>query len=389
MVMDFSGRRRRDRGGRTRRQGFGLASAPAVLAGLLALAGPAALAQEPPPSPFPETLAPDMLDPEPQGDTDDPFAQADDLPEPATSEPAPPGPGTGPAEREQEEAEPQTTLPSIYDRPLADLPSGEAAQGLEAQPAPNRPAIYDVRPEREKIGRIYQYIRSNRDGTLPERISVFRKDRTHIEVFKSVRRCTNAALVTAELDLALASPVKITGGRLRPNAVVQPFAFLTVEPERKRLDFVVDLPEKLLEFEVFIDGFPWHLFDFDLASLTVQTPYLVEPKAGFSFDVVLTLADPDLPQPIAYLGKADLTYVGEEQRGLWPALRFAVGGEAFGRGGTLWLHARDGHIVDVELDRANHLGYEDFKLELQSVNDGGEEIWRSLLIAHFEGCPAP
>lgn len=54
----------------------------------------------------------------------------------------------------------------------------------------------------DRIGRIYSYVRSNRDGSEAEQIHVFRASRTRIEVTKMRERCTNAAFVTAELDLA-------------------------------------------------------------------------------------------------------------------------------------------------------------------------------------------
>ncbi|MGF1455970.1 MAG: hypothetical protein ACFB6R_11430 [Alphaproteobacteria bacterium] len=263
----------------------------------------------------------------------------------------------------------------------------------EPEPAPEPPvdplSLFEVRENRSWVGRIYHYVRSNRDGSDPERISVFRKSDTDLAVFKARERCAPAALVTATLDLERFSPSSITGGRLLPGARVEPFAYLTSNPRLRTLAFQVDLPDRVLAFDVPFQGHPWHLYDFDLASLTVMTPYLLEPKTGFSFDLILSLADPDLPQPIAFLGRAEFTFDGEEYRQGLPAYRFRANGAAFGREeGQLWLHALEGHIVDVELPRANHLGYRDFKLTLQSVDDGGPDTWRTYLLAHHYGCPA-
>ncbi len=266
-------------------------------------------------------------------------------------------------------------------------PGWPSAEPKPATP-PNPLKQYTVRDDRTWVGRIYHYVRSNRDGTSAERISVFRKSETELAVYKAGARCAPAALVTAELDLERMSPASITGGRLLPGARVEPFAYLTSTPRLRTLDFKVDLPDRSLEFDVLYRAHPWHLYDFDFASLTVLTPYLNEPKQGFSFDLVLSLADPDLPQPIAFLGRAEFAFDGEEYRQGLPAYRFRADGPAFGgQEGMMWLHALEGHIIDAELPRANHLGYEDFKLTLQSVDDGGPDTWRSYLVAHHYGCP--
>ena len=49
----------------------------------------------------------------------------------------------------------------------------------------------------DEIGRIYYYERTNTDGSMDERVTVFRRDATHIEVYKENGLCRRAALVTA------------------------------------------------------------------------------------------------------------------------------------------------------------------------------------------------
>ena len=79
----------------------------------------------------------------------------------------------------------------------------------------------------DHIGRIYTYVRSDRDGAEAETIHVFRQSRTHIGVAKMRDRCTNAAWVTADLDLERGYATRLGGGRLRPNAQREEFAVLT------------------------------------------------------------------------------------------------------------------------------------------------------------------
>ena len=81
----------------------------------------------------------------------------------------------------------------------------------------------------DRIGRIYSYVRSDRDGAEAETIRVYRASRTRIEVSKMRGRCSNAAYVTAELDIERGHATRLGGGRLRPNAGREEFAVLTYD----------------------------------------------------------------------------------------------------------------------------------------------------------------
>jgi hypothetical protein len=244
-------------------------------------------------------------------------------------------------------------------------------------------------PAEERIGRIYSYVRSNRDGSEAERIHVYRATRTRIEVAKMRRRCTNAALVTADLDLARGQASRITGGRLRPNAGREEFAFLTYDPVARRIDVRVELPDERLAGSLPIPDEPWHIFDFDLASLTVTAQFRTDRRADFSFGLPLIWPPAGPDGWLRYLGRADARFVREEAWQGRRALRFEVGGPAFGgNGGPLWFDAAEGHILAAEWGIPNHEEYRDFALRLTGVEDGGADNWRRLLSAHFEGCEA-
>jgi hypothetical protein len=90
--------------------------------------------------------------------------------------------------------------------------------------APHRFSEYRFDAGREHVGRIYHYQRSNRDGSSPEHIHVFHESSREVEVYKMVERCTNAALVTAELDYELWSATRLVGGRLTRDGTQDGFA---------------------------------------------------------------------------------------------------------------------------------------------------------------------
>ncbi len=270
------------------------------------------------------------------------------------------------------------------------LGTAAAAISLAASAQANNPWTYDESDDR--IGRIYYYERTNTDGSMDERVTVFRRDATHIEVYKENGRCQRAALVTARLDLESLSAPVITGGALQPDAQHIEFAFLELKPETGKVDMLVKLPDTEIRNDVQIDNDNWTLFDFDLASLTVATPHLDNPEDGFGFGMALLWADPSVPDPLYWMGELTAEYVGQAKHLGVMADEYRLAGSAFevdlatGDEGRLWLDGEDGHVVDAVMPVPNHPGYTDFRLRLLNVSDGGEVEWTALLRAHFEGC---
>jgi hypothetical protein len=246
--------------------------------------------------------------------------------------------------------------------------------------------------DQERIGRIYYYERSNIDGSMDERVTVFRKEVGQIEVYKENGLCGNAALVTADFDPDSLSAPRITGGALKPDARHVEFAFLEFDAESRQLDMMVHLPDQEIRNQAEVRTMPWVLFDFDLASLTIATPYIDNRKDGFAFGMALVWADLSVADPLIWMGDVQANYQGEETHLGVASEYYELTGSAFegersvGSTGALWLDAREGHVVDAVMPVPNHPGYTDFRLRLIKVSDGGEAEWNQLLTAHFEGC---
>lgn len=236
---------------------------------------------------------------------------------------------------------------------------------------------------RPEAGPIHSYVRSNRDGSEAETIHVYRPRPGYVEVTKMRDRCTNAAFVTATIERGEA--VRLTGGRLRPGATHEDFAELGFRDGR--IDARLTAPAGELRQSVAVADRPWHLYDFDWASLSAAPPAAVRARRDFSFGVALIWLGEDPADFLRYLGRADARFVREETRGGRRTLRYQLGGPAFegALGGPLWLDARDGFVVGAELGRPNHSEYRDFKLRLTGVRHG-RAAWNRLLTAHFERC---
>lgn len=238
-------------------------------------------------------------------------------------------------------------------------------------------------------GRIFHYVRSNHDGSGAEHVYVYRAAESRIEIYKAVSRCTDAAFVRAWFDPETGRAARMTGGRLMPGGRHEDFATLAYDAEAGMLAVDAALPQGAVEVRERVPEPVWHLYDADLATLSVQTAALADPRAGFSFGLPLVHADSGEDETLEHLGRADARFVGEEQWRGTPALRFEVGGPALGeRGGPLWLDAETGHVLAARWGIPNHDGMDDFALRLVDVDGGGEPAWQELLTRHFEGCAA-
>lgn len=236
-------------------------------------------------------------------------------------------------------------------------------------------------------GRIYHYVRSNRDGSQPEDVYVYRAADNRLEVYKSSERCANAAFVTAWVDAGTGRATMIQGGRLMPNARHENFATLTYDNEAGRLNVEAALSDRSVRQQVRVEEPIYHLYDFDLATLSLQTMALEDPRSGFAFGLPMIWTEPEDGRFLRNLGRAEATFVRAEDYHGTPALRFDVGGPAFGgHGGPLWLDAETHHVLGAEWGVPNHAGMADFALRLTEVKDSGDAGWTQLLTEHFEGC---
>lgn len=243
----------------------------------------------------------------------------------------------------------------------------------------------------QAVGETLHYLRSNRDGSSPEHIYVHRPAATRLAVYKMVARCTRAALVTATIDPVTGQASRLEAAGLKPGARSERYGVMRYDAARRRIvaDVTMDAP---VHAEVAVGTTPWHLYDYDLATLSVAGAAIVRARAArFGFGMALVWVDPERPKEfLRWIGAADARLVRPERHLGVQSLRYAVSGPAFGAagGGPLWLDARRGNIVDVQWGRPNHAENADFRLRLIGREPAGARAWTALLRRHFAGCPA-
>jgi hypothetical protein len=255
---------------------------------------------------------------------------------------------------------------------LATLALTACASAPEPSTEPSAPAV----------GRLYHYVRSNQDGSLPEQIYLYRAGQTRVEVGKIVARCANAAFVTANLDLERRQGARFVGGRIAEDGSQAPFAYLDYDPQTRELHARV--PPAGIDQRATIAGEPFILYDFDLSDLNAILAGHPAPREDLRFAVALIWPAEGAQNVLRDLGWADARFAGADTHLDRNALRYEISGAL---NGQLWLDAREGHVLEARFAEPNHAEYADFRLVLQSVEDEGEASWRELREAQWRDCP--
>jgi hypothetical protein len=223
---------------------------------------------------------------------------------------------------------------------------------------------------RVPVGTLYEYVKSNLDGTHEGPISLYVLERDRIESLKWSPDDTTATLVAAELDWESFSVRRFESWALARG--VEPELRATLEADSAgtgvRLSFQ---PDVLLP----VTGWPWHSYDFDFASLGLAMPHLVDPESPFRFqraDITYDEAGP----PFADLGPVDVRFVGYEERaGIRTRLYELDGSGLRNQRGKLWSAVEGGHLVEFELPFPDEPGFTDVRVRLVSVSTLSAEGW--------------
>ncbi|MES2988060.1 MAG: hypothetical protein V4808_09155 [Pseudomonadota bacterium] len=237
----------------------------------------------------------------------------------------------------------------------------------------------------DRVGQTLHFERTNRDGSEPEQIYFHRGSRDRIEVYKMIERCSRAAFVTATIDPKTGAATVLEAAKLAPNAGKDAFGMLT--DEGGNITARLEMEGGPRSFTTKIEGRPWHLYDYDLATLSAAFEARKGSRKAMTFHLAVVWPDGD--RFVEWMGRADAKFVRAESHLGRQTLRFEVSGAAFGDagGGPLWVDAKRGYLVDVQWGRPNHDNYKDFRLRLIGEEAKGEAAWKALLTRHFANCP--
>lgn len=254
--------------------------------------------------------------------------------------------------------------------------------GLTAMAVFGQSTAFHFRPERVAVGTVYHYLKTNTDGSKPESISLYIASPSRIESFKFHEKGTQAGLVTAEMDWAGFFPKKLESFQVFSKDDRRLFATLTYQPYSREVDVLIPAlkPEKE---SARIERLPFHLYNFDLASLNVSFPHLRDPKKPFVIGIADPTFKPDGPM-FAYRGDLNIRYLRDETHNGEPCRLYEATGSGIGGRGVIWVNKKGGYIEDMEFDVANNPDWKTFKLKLlkkEKLTPGG---WQSFIASHFQ-----
>lgn len=246
---------------------------------------------------------------------------------------------------------------------------------LGSLPAAAQVEAFRYDASRVPVGRVYHYLKTNVDGTQPEHVSIRVASPDRIESFKFHPGEEPAALVTADMDWSVFSVKKIDSWHRMADGQRKLNATLTALDGGKRVR--VDIPQLGKPADtVEIGRLPWHIYNFDLASLGFAFRHLVDPKGRFTIGI----ADPNFGEGPAFLyrGEAEVSYVGEETRAGVLCRKYRIDGPGLAnRGGFLWVNQAEGHVEDIEIDLPDNPAWKSFKFKLTGVESMDEAAWES------------
>lgn len=218
---------------------------------------------------------------------------------------------------------------------------------------------YDA--SRVPVGTVYHYIKSNIDGSTPERVSLYMSDEVTLEAYRWREPAPQTtAWVKATMDWGRESAIRLESHRRVKWQGTQLNAVAEYTPATKGM--TIEFSDKT-RHTVTIDHIPFHFYQFDLASLNVAFRHLVDPTKPFRVGIVNpTFAATG--DALEYRGLATITYEKDEVHSEFQCRRYHIDGPGVkNQGGTIWIDAHQGHIIDLEIKNPNHPDWVSFKLK--------------------------
>ena len=231
---------------------------------------------------------------------------------------------------------------------------------------------------RVPVGTVFHYVKSNHDGSAPERIALYYATLDRIEAFKYHPGETPAALVVATLDPATMSASRLESWQLR--SATERMLFATLDHDREAGEIVVSLPVSGLPAErLAVPSLPVHVYNFDLASLGWTLPHRVDRSRPFT----VGLADPTFaPQPPLFRWRGPVTVAPAAPASGDAAGvdRYSIGGEGLdGESGWIVVDREGGHVVEIDIPVPDHPAWQSFRLRLERSERMDAEGWQSFI----------
>lgn len=242
--------------------------------------------------------------------------------------------------------------------------------------------IFRYQADKIEVGLVYHYIKTNIDGTKPEHVSIRVVSKERIESFKFHPKESPAALVSADMDWNMFSARKLESWQLTDDGKKTLVATMDYKDEEKSVDVSL-IPSGKPSEKTAIKRMPFHIYNFDFASLNFAFRHLIDPKKKFTIGIT----DPTFRQegPIfEYRGEAEISYIGDERRNGIECRKYRIDGNGLSnRGGFIWASKEGGHFQDMEIDLPDNPAWKTFKFRLVGTEKMTVAEWEKFIKSQF------
>jgi hypothetical protein len=221
---------------------------------------------------------------------------------------------------------------------------------------------------------MYEYRKSNWDGSHASAIFLYVADSNQLQSFKWSSGDKTATLVTALIDWNKFSVSRFTNHRLRKAQPPQLVATLTMDGEKTIRIEVGEMRDSLL-----LSALPWQSYDFDFAGLSFTWRALKEKKDSFHFHIAdAALVNNDMR--FVNKGRADVHFTGYEMMNGKNCLKYSIDGPGLeNRGGTIWVDAAGFMIEQYKIALPDEPGFENGMLQLVKKEKMKPEQWQAFI----------
>ena len=233
---------------------------------------------------------------------------------------------------------------------------------------------YGAVPLFKDKGVVYEYKKSNWDGSHPSTIYLYVADSEKLESFKWYEGDDEATLVTAIIDWKNYSVKNFINHKLRKGKTPELIAQLKMESDKKiRID-VGPMHDSLM-----IDELPWQSYDFDFAGLGLTWRALKDKKQSFWFHI----ADAGMINGnMAFItkGRVDVKFTGYEKVNEKECLKYSANGPGLeNKGGHIWIDPDNFMIEQYRIELPDEQGFENGMLLLVKKHKMSSNEWEMFM----------
>ena len=222
------------------------------------------------------------------------------------------------------------------------------------------------------IHTVYEFNKSNWDGTHSSNVFLYIADSNKLESFKWAEGDEEATLVSADIDWKKFSVRQFENYKLRKAKAPELVARLKQSGERMLKIEVKEILDSLL-----IADLPWQSYDFDFAGLSLIWRALINKKDSFWFhvaDVGLVNGQPKFVNK----GKVTVKFSGNEMINNKECFKYFADGVGLeNKGGYIWVNQQTFMIEQYNIALPDEPGFQNGMMQLLKTHKMSPEQWES------------